>query len=149
MMRKETKKEFQLICSHHSNHFSRYIEIIKATEKELKKVVEGLTTKGFNVRIKILKEESLSKEIKKEETPKAKKKVGEKLEKSQVKTVFKGKHRPTITGGILRKCGVCGRQSKSAWAFTKVGKKMKRKGTEKLTQNDFVCRDVTTCKNKK
>jgi len=148
-MRKETKKEFQLICSHHSNRFPRYIEIIKATEKELKKVVEGLTTKGFNVRIKILKEESLSKEIKKEETPKAKKKVGEKLEKSQVKTKFSGKHKPTLTGGILRKCGVCGRQSKSAWAFTKIGKKMKRKGAEKLTQNDFVCRDITTCKNKK
>lgn len=143
------KKEFQLICSHHSNRFPRYIEIIKVTEKELKKEVEGLTTKGFNVRIKILKEESLRKEIKKEETKTAKKKIGEKLEKSQVKTVFKGKHRPTITGGILRKCGVCGRQSKSAWAFTKIGKKMKRKGAEKLTSKDFVCRDTKTCKNKK
>ncbi len=144
------KKNYQLICSHHSNRFPRYIEIIKATEKELEKVVEGLTTKGFNVRIKILKEELLmSKEIKKEETPKAKKKIGEKLGKSQVKTKFSGKHRPTITGGILRKCGVCGRQSKSAWAFTKVGKKMKRKGTEKLTSKDFVCRDIKTCKNKK
>ena len=143
------KKEFQLICSHHSNRFPRYIEIIKATEKELKKVVEGLTTSGFNVRIKILKEESLSKEIKKEETPKAKKKVVEKLGKSQVKTKFSGKHKPQLSGAVERKCAICGRKSFSAWAFVKVGKGMKRKGTEKLTQNDFICRDVMTCKNKK
>jgi len=144
------KKEFQLICSHHSNRFPRYIEIIKATEKELKKVVEGLTSKGFNVRIKILKEELLmSKEIKKEETPKAKKKIGEKLEKSQVKAKFSGKHKPQLSGAVERKCAICGRISFSAWAFTKVGKKTKRKGTEKLTQNNFICRDVTTCKKKK
>jgi len=144
------KKNYQLICSHHSNRFPRYIEIIKATEKELKKVVEGLTTKGFNVRIKNLnKEESLNQETKKEETPKAKKKVGEKLGKSQVKTIFKGKHKPTLTGQVERQCKVCGRKSFSAWAFVKVGKGMKRKGTEKLTSKDFVCRDITTCKNKK
>jgi len=148
-MRKETKKEFQLICSHHSNRFPRYIEIIKATEKELKKVVEGLTTKGFNVRIKILKEESLSKEIKKEETKTAKKKAGERLEKSQVKTKFSGKHKPQLSGAVERKCAICGRKSFSAWAFVKVGKGMKRKGTEKLTSKDLVCRDITTCKEKK
>jgi len=148
-MREEIKKEFQLICSHHSNRFPRYIEIIKATEKELKKVVEGLTTKGFNVRIKILKEESLSKDIKKEETPKLKKKVGEKLGKSQVKTKFSGKHRPSLSGGVQRQCKLCSKKSFSAWAFVKVGKGMKRKGTEKLTSKDFVCRDITTCKNKK
>ena len=149
-MREETKKEFQLICSHHSNRFPRYIEIINATEKELKKAVEGLTTKGFNVRIKILKEELLmSKEIKKEEKPKAKKKVREELGKSQVKTKFSGKHKPQLSGGVERECAICGRKSKSAWAFVKVGKKMKRKGTEKLTSKDFVCRDITTCKNRK
>lgn len=113
-------------------------------------MVEGLTSKGFNVRIKILKEELLmSKEIKKEQTPKAKKRIGEKLGKSQVKTKFEGKHRPQLSGGVERKCGICGRKSFSAWAFTKVGKGMKRKGTEKLTSKDFICRDTGTCKKKK
>ena len=148
-MRKEMKKEFQLICSHHSNRFPRYIEIIKATEKELKKVVEGLTTNGFNVKIKILKEEVMNQETKKEETPKVKKKVGEKAAKNQVKTKFTGKHKPTLTGAVERQCKVCGRKSFSAWAFVKVGKGMKRKGTEKLTSKDFVCRDATAGCNKK
>lgn len=148
-MRKETKKEFQLICSHHSNRFPRYIEIIKATEKELKKVVEGLTRKGFNVRIKILKEEVMNQETKKKETKTAKKKIGEKAAKNYVKTKFTGKHKPTLTGAVERKCVICGRKSFSAWAFVKVGKKMKRKGIEKLAQNDFICRDITTCKEKK
>ena len=112
-------------------------------------MVEGLTTKGFNVRIKILKEESLSKEIKKEETKTAKNKVGEKIEESQVKTKFSGKHKPTLTGAVERKCAICGRKSFSAWAFVKVGKKMKRMGAEKLTQKDFICRDSKTCKEKK
>jgi len=112
-------------------------------------VVEGLTTKGFNVRIKILKEEVMNQKIKKEETPKVKKKVGEKLGKSQVMTKFSGKHKPQLSGAMERKCAICGRKSFSAWAFVKVGKKMKRKGAERLTQNDFVCRDITTCKEKK
>ncbi|GAH82774.1 unnamed protein product, partial [marine sediment metagenome] len=81
----------------------------------------------------------MSKEIKKEETPKAKKKVGEKLGKSQVKTIFKGKHRPSLSGGVQRQCKLCSKKSFSAWAFVKVGKGMKRKGTEKLTSKDFVC----------
>ena len=114
----------------------------------MKKAVEGLTAMGFNVRIKILKEEVMNQEIKKEETPKAKKKIGEKG-KSQVKTKFSGKHKPQLSGAVERKCAICDRKSFSAWAFVKVGKGMKRKGAEKLTSKDFVCRDITTCKEKK
>ena len=162
MMRKEKRKKYRLDC-YKDSPMPHYIEVIEGTEKQLDMAVIKLTAMGFNVVIKNFnQEEVMSKETKNEKVIKkadevlkkakaktAKNKVGEKLEESQVKTVFKGKHRPTITGGVLRKCGVCGRQSKSAWAFIKIGKKTKRKGTEKLTQNDFLCRDVTTCKNKK
>ena len=91
----------------------------------------------------------MNQETKKEETPKVKKKVGDKLGKSQVKTKFSGKHKPQLSGAVERKCAICGRKSFSAWAFVKVGKGMKRKGTEKLTQKDFICRDSKTCKEKK
>lgn len=143
------KKKFQLFCQHPDSHISRYIEIDSLTQRGLDKRIKELENVGFLVKIKILKEESLSKEIKKEETPKAKKKVGEKLGKSQVKTKFSGKHKPQLSGAVERKCAICGRKSFSAWAFVKVGKGMKRKGTEKLTSKDFVCRDRKTCKEKK
>jgi len=143
------KKKFQLICQHPDSHISRYIEIDSLTQRGLDKRIKELENVGFLVKIKILKEESLSKEIKKEETPKAKKKVGEKLGKSQVKTKFSGKHKPQLSGAVERQCKICGRKSFSAWAFVKVGKGMKRKGTEKLTSKDFVCRDATAGCNKK
>ena len=95
-------------------------------------------------------EEIMEQETKKmKPKPEKKKKVGERLSKSQVKTKFTGKHKPQLSDAVERKCAICGRKSFSAWAFVKVGKKMKRKGAEKLTQKDFICRDSKTCKEKK
>ena len=162
MMRKEKRKKYRLDC-YKESPVPHYIEVIEGTEKQLDKAVTKLTRKGFNVVIKNFnQEEVMSKETKNEKVIKkadevlkkakaktAKKKIGEKANKSQVKTKFKGKHKPTLTGAVERKCAICGRKSFSAWAFVKVGKGMKRKGTEKLTSKDFVCRDITTCKNKK
>ena len=74
----------------------------------------------------------------------------EKVKKERkVLTTFSGKAKPTLTGNVERKCGVCGRKSISAWSFIKVRKGRKRKGTEKLTEKDFVCRDIKLCKKKK
>jgi hypothetical protein len=162
MMREEKRKKYRLDC-YKDSPVPHYIEVIEGTEKQLDKAVEELTRKGFNVVIKNFNQEDvMSKEtknekvikkadeiLKKAKTKTAKKKIGEKLGKSQVKTKFSGNHKPQLSGAVERKCAICSRKSFSAWAFVKVGKKMKRKGTEKLTQNDFVCRDITTCKEKK
>lgn len=48
----------------------------------------------------ILKEEVMNQETKKEETKTAKKKIEEKAAKNQVLKVFKGKHKPTLTGQV-------------------------------------------------
>jgi len=165
-MRKEKRKKYRLDC-YKDSPMPHYIEVIEGTEKQMDKAVTKLTAMGFNVVIKNFNQEELlmSKETKTEKVIKKadevlkkakaktpKKKIGEKAGKDQVKTVFKGKNRPTITGGVERKCAICGRKSFSAWAFVlvKEGMKKTRKGTEKLiVKKDYVCRDVTTCKNKK
>lgn len=159
MIRKEKRKKYRLDC-YKDSPMPHYIEVIEGTEKQLDKAVTKLTAMGFNVVIKNFNQEELMNQVSKDAKSnkgiqkadavieKAKKQVGEKATKNNVLKVFKGKAKPKVSGGILRKCSLCGRTSYSAWSFVKVGKKMTRPGVKKLNKTDMVCRDPKLCKKK-